>query len=254
MIKKILITLLVFIMSCSTSTVPGKYIQWMGENEIANNYVSKGMFHWYNVEWEKSYSFFTGALEEDSTLFAPHVVLAWLSDGETKKMHTEKANQLVKGKNENSQLFVSILELSGSENAIKRNELWLKMHEIEPDGGFIHYMYAWTIQDRQERINEFEKFLQQEKDNGDNYFHILNALAYAYYNIDEKAKAKEYLDEYARVYPTGYNPQDSMGEYFYNEKDYKTAFVHYEKALDQYPMANSAINKVKELKEKLGKK
>ena len=89
-------------------------------------------------------------------------------------MHTEKANQLVKGKNENSKLFVSILELSGSENAIKRNERWSKMHEIEPDGGFIHYMYAWTIQDRQERINEFEKFLQQEKDDGDNYFHILS--------------------------------------------------------------------------------
>ena len=75
-----------------------------------------------------------------------------------------------------------------------------------------------------------------------------------YKNNNNTALTKEYLDEYARVYPTGYNPQDSMGEYFYNEKDYKTAFVHYEKALDQYPMANSAINKVKELKEKLGKK
>ena len=88
------------------------YIEWMGENETANNYVGKGIFHWHNVEWEKSYTYFTGALEEDPTLFAPHVVLAWLSDGETKAIHVKKAKELVKGKNENSQLFVSLLELS----------------------------------------------------------------------------------------------------------------------------------------------
>jgi Tfp pilus assembly protein PilF len=252
--KKILALLTIFIVGCSTSTPDGKYIQWMGDNEIANNYVRKGMFHWYNVEWEKAYSFFSGALEEDPTLFAPHVVLSWLSDGEAKKIHKEKAKQLVKGKNENSQLFVSILDLEGPDNAIKRNELWSKMHDIEPDGGFINHMYAWTIQDRKERINEFENFLQQEKEDGDTYFHILNALGYAYYNIDDKEKAKYYLDEYVRVYAEGYNSHDSLGEYFYNEKDYKSALIHYEKALQQYPFSNSANNKVKELREKLGKK
>ena len=115
-------------------------------------------------------------------------------------------------------------------------------------------MYAWTIQDRKERINEFENFLQQEKEDGDTYFHILNALGYAYYNIDDKEKAKYYLDEYVRVYAEGYNSHDSLGEYFYNEKDYKSALIHYEKALQQYPFSNSANNKVKELREKLGKK
>ena len=43
-----------------------------------------------------------------------------------------------------------------------------------------------------------------------------------------------------------------MGEYYYNEEDYETSLVHYQKALDNYPMSNSAINKVNELVEKLG--
>jgi tetratricopeptide (TPR) repeat protein len=252
--KKRIVGIIVPLMVCATLVAQENvYIEWMGENETANNYVRKGIFHWHNVEWEKSYTYFTGALEEDPTLFAPHVVLAWLSDGETKAMHVEKAKELVKGKNENSQLFVSLLELGGSENASKRHDVWTKMHEIEPDGGVIHYYYAWTTQDKQERLDEFEKFLAQKKAAGDSYFHILNALGYGYYTIGDKAKAKSYFKEYLSVYPEGYNPHDSMGEYYYNEKDYENSLIHYEKALAKFPMSNSADNKVKELKEKLGK-
>ena len=249
----IIIASLFFITACNqsnNSTSGG--IQWVGEYEIANAFVRKGIFHWYNVEWEKSYTYFTGALEQDPTLFAPHVVLAWLSPGEKETLHVDKAKELVSGKNENSQLFVSMLDLRGADNREKRHAIWKQMHESHPTGGFIHYLYANTNPDPNERIKELESLLDQKKAEDGWYYHILNLLGYAHYNNGNKEKAKSYFDEYVDVYPEGYNPHDSMGEYYYNEEDYETSLVHYQKALDNYPMSNSAINKVNELVEKLG--
>ena len=109
-----------------------------------------------------------------------------------------------------------------------------------------------TNPDPNERIKELESLLDQKKAEDGWYYHILNLLGYAHYNNGNKEKAKSYFDEYVDVYPEGYNPHDSMGEYYYNEEDYETSLVHYQKALDNYPMSNSAINKVNELVEKLG--
>ena len=104
-----------------------KYIQWFGDNEVANAMVIKGMFHFYNIEYEKAYTFFTGSLEIDSSLFASHVVLAWLTpDGDTDEMHKSKARKLVKGKNENSNLMVSLFDIdlpAGDERRAKRHEI-----------------------------------------------------------------------------------------------------------------------------------
>ena len=120
--KKIIMMIAVFLITaCNQNTnSTSKGIQWGGENEVANNYIFKGIFHWYHVEWEKAYTYFTGALEEDPTLFAPLVMLAWLSSGETREMNVNKAKELVSGKNENSQLFVSMLDMRGAENREKR--------------------------------------------------------------------------------------------------------------------------------------
>ena len=154
--KKILIMITVlFISSCNqnnNSTSEG--IQWGCGNDVANNYVRKGIFHWYNAEWAMSYTYFSGALEEDPSLFAPHVVLAWLSSGETRVMHVNKAKEIVSAKIENSKLFVSMLDLSGAENREKRHAIWKEMYERHPNGPFINYLYANSIQDPNERIED----------------------------------------------------------------------------------------------------
>ena len=51
--KKIIIMIVVFLITaCNQNTnSPSKGIQWAGENEVANNYIGKGIFHWYHVEW-----------------------------------------------------------------------------------------------------------------------------------------------------------------------------------------------------------
>ncbi|MDP7483362.1 MAG: hypothetical protein QF763_02825 [Candidatus Marinimicrobia bacterium] len=259
--KKLIPAILVvtsLIISCNNTSdsTEGKYIEWEGENEVANAMVSKGIFHFLNVEWEKAYSFFTGSLEVDSSLFASHVVLAWLTpDGEAAEMHKSKARELVKGKNENSNLMVSLFDIdlpAGEERREKRHEIWSKMHEIEPDGWFIHYYYATTKPTPKERIDELKVLLDKNKSSGASYAHILNMLGYLHYGEDEKAAATSYFDKYLEAYPEGYNPLDSMGEFYFNEKEYETALKYYENALEKFPFSVSATNKVKEINELLG--
>ena len=252
----LVVTVLTISCNNTSDSTDGKYIQWSGENEVANAMVGKGIFHFLNIEREKAYSFFAGSLEVDSTLFASHVVLAWLTpNGEADEMHKSKARELVKGKNENSNLMVSLLDINlpaGEERRTKRHEIWSKMHEIEPDGQFIHYYYAITKPTSQERIDEVEVLLDNNKDSGSWYAHILNMLGYLHYGEDEKASAKSYFDKYLEAYPEGYNPPDSMGEFYFNEKEYETALKYYENALDKYPFSVPATNKVKEINELLG--
>ena len=170
-------------------------------------------------------------------------------------MHKSKARELVKSKNENSNLMVSLFDIdlpAGEERRAKRHEIWSKMHEIEPDGRFIHYFYAITKPTSQERIDELEVLLDNNKNSGSWYAHILNMLGYLHYGEDKKASAKSYFDKYLEAYPEGYNPPDSMGEFYFNEKEYETALKYYENALDKYPFSVPATNKVKEINELLG--
>ena len=252
----LVVTVLTISCNNTSDSTDGKYIQWSGENEVANAMVGKGIFHFLNIEREKAYSFFAGSLEVDSSLFASHVVLAWLTpEGEVDEMHKSKARELVKSKNENSNLMVSLFDIdlpAGEERRAKRHEIWSKMHEIEPDGRFIHYYYAITKPTSQERIDELEVLLDNNKDSGSWYAHILNMLGYLHYGEDEKASAKSYFDKYLEAYPEGYNPPDSMGEFYFNEKEYETALKYYENALDKYPFSVPATNKVKEINELLG--
>ena len=252
----LVVTVLTISCNNTSGSTDGKYIEWFGENEVANAMVSKGIFHFLNIEWEKAYSFFAGSLEVDSSLFASHVVLAWLTpDGETDEMHKSKARKLVKGNNENSNLMVSLFDIdlpAGEERRAKRHEIWSKMHEIEPDGWFIHYYYATTKPTPNERIDELKVLLDKNKNSGASYVHILNMLGYIHYGEDEKAAAKSYFDKYLEAYPEGYNPPDSMGEFYFNEKVYETALKYYENALDKYPFSVPATNKVKEINELLG--
>ena len=255
--RKLFFTLLVisiFAVSCTqsdtASQVPeGKYIEWGSDNEIANTMVQMGLSHYLNVENEKALTYLHGALEIDSTLFGPHVLLAWMTpEGEVREMHQKKARELVKGKNENSNLLVSFFDvLPGDDLRERRHKVWSKMHEIEPDGGFIHYYYALTKPTVEERIAELEVLLENRKKSDRRYIHIINNLGYLYYAADNKSKAKSYFDQYVEEYPNGYNPQDSMGEYYFMEEDYETSLAHYQKSVDLFPGSTSGIDKIKEI-------
>ncbi len=103
--KKLFTILVVFVLytNCSTKqnnneaeTEKTLYIEWFGENEIANNMVRSGMNHFNNIEFEKSIAL-------DSTLFASHAMLTAFSlpNSEEEEHHYNMANKLVANKNVN---------------------------------------------------------------------------------------------------------------------------------------------------------
>ena len=230
-----------------------QYIQWTGEDEVANALVGMGIDHAMNIEFEKAYTFFDAAVAKDPSLFAPHVMLASLSKGEKREMHMEKAKELVEGKNEVSKMFVSLLEYGGKgeDLAAKRRATWAKMHELAHDGRFVHFRYALSLEDPKAQIAELEalaaKNMKDEKATG----HIHNILGYAYYAEGDKGKAKEHLDKYLELRPNGYNAQDSMAEFYLNEGDMENAMVYYKKAVANYPGAANAKEKIAEIKKKM---
>lgn len=271
--KKLILIISILILGCDTPTstqnnqwtfdsTDGSYIQWNGENTNANEMLHHAMKHLYNVENEKSMTFFEKVLEYDSTLFGPHVVLAGFSveGSEKQKMHIEKAKALVEDNNETSKVFVSMLDLPRGGNwplvTEGAHDLWSKMRELEPKGKLIHYYYAFTNPDPDQRIKEMELLLFEIRDqkgdsnslptNGDHSYMvppIINSLGYFYYGIDEKEKAKTHFDEYLSLYK-GYNAYDSMGEFYYNEGDMENALKYYNKAIEMYPPATSATSMI----------
>ena len=276
--KKLILIISILILGCDTTTstqnnqwtfdsTDGSYIQWNGENTNANEMLHHAMKHLYNVENEKSMTFFEKVLEYDSTLFGPHVVLAGFSveGSEKQKMHIEKAKALVEDNNETSKVFVSMLDLPRGGNwplvTEGAHDLWSKMRELEPKGKLIHYYYAFTNPDPNQRIKEMELLLSEIRDqkgdsnslptSGDHSYMvppIINSLGYFYYGIGEKEKAKAHFDEYLSLYK-GYNAYDSMGEFYYNEGDMENALKYYNKAIEMYPPATSATSMIAKINE-----
>jgi len=251
------LTFSIFFSACQNEPTR-KYIEWGSSNKLADELIKRGRFHHQNAEWHMAYSYFKAAVDLDSTNFASYVVLAWYTPtGDIKNNYIAKAKKFVEGKNETSKLFVSTLDIGGGEDAIKRwHDAWSKMHKIEPEGRFIHSYYASTKPTIQEQIDEYQILLEKLKStdtsNGKSYAHVLNSLAYSYYSLDQKESAKKYFEEYVNTYP-GSNSYDSMGEFYYYEKDYENSLKYYKKSLEHYSQSLSGNDKVKELESLLKK-
>lgn len=232
-------------------------IEWSGDDDVVNAMLWQGIDHHMNIEREKAYTFFDAAVTKDPTLFAPHVALAMLSNGDMRDYHIAEAKKLVEGKGEVSKLYVSLLDITKeTENAgdVWRST-WKKMYELAPDGAmFVNFNYARSRKEVKERIMELEKLATKlekaERNNG----HVHNLLGYTYYAEGNKEKAKAHLDKYLELRPNGYNAYDSMAEYYMNEGDMDNALTYYKKAIAHYPGATNARDKIDEIEEKMPKK
>ncbi len=230
-----------------------QYIQWTGNDTIANAMVWRGIDHLMNIEFEKAYTFFDAAVLQDPSLFAPHVVLANFSGGDKKKHHVAEAQKLVTDKNEVSKMYVSLLDIDWKDEgaADKRSATWAKMYELAYNGAFVNFNYAMTRKDAKDRMMELNKLAEKLESSNRNSGHVHNILGYMYYDEGDKAKAKAHLEKYLELRPKGYNAYDSMGEYYFNEGDMETALAYYKKARMHYPAARSANDKIKEIEEKM---
>ena len=238
----------------------GDYIQWSGDNTLANEMIFFGINHNYNFERAKALTFFETALKYDPSLFGPHVMIASLvfPDSEKQKYHVKKAKELVLDNNETSKLFVSLLDLEKKPGwpfyTDEANKIWSEMRDIEPKGKFIHFYYAFSLTELEEQISAFEELKDELIKNNLQLSMvpaIKNVLAYLYYDNGKKDKSKLLFDDYIKNYPEGYNPYDSMGEYFMKEGDLEESLKYYQKAVQNFPYGNGAIQSIREIREKL---
>ncbi|NNE01655.1 MAG: tetratricopeptide repeat protein [Eudoraea sp.] len=250
---KVFLTVLLIPVVLLSQQTEARGIEWSGDDDIANAMVWLGLNHLMNIEREKAYTFFDAAVTKDPTLFAPHVALAMLSNGDMRAHHKAEAKKLVEGKMEVSKLYVSLLDITkDTENPgdVWRST-WKKMYELAPDGSlFVNFNYARSRKDVKERIMELEKLAAKIEKSGGNNGHVHNLLGYTYYAEGDKVKAKAHLDKYMELRPNGYNSYDSMAEYYMNEGDMDNALAYYNKALNHYPGAISARNKIEEIEAK----
>ena len=236
---------------------PGKYIEWLGNDDMANEFAMIGIRHFLNAEQEKAYAFFETAIYYDPDMFAPHVCLAEMSlDGsEKQKYHISQAKKNVLDNNETSKLFVSILEQNpdgywGYFDSSKAHELWKKMHELEPRGNFIKQFYVSTMKDNEKSIATINTFIDEAKKNNQPYENLLNLLGYKLMaNGDMDGAEKVFLD-YIKAYPQGYNAYDSMGEFYLKNEMSELAKDMYMKAIEKYRFSNNALNVLDKMNKK----
>jgi tetratricopeptide (TPR) repeat protein len=224
-------------------------IEWRGENEIANYLSIAGIGYWMNIEREKAYTIFEEAVKLDSSLFACHTALAFLSRGEKSDYHTAMAKKYVVGENEVSNLFVSFLDIPrDSTGNDARRDTWAKMHELS-NGPFIHMRYATSRDERPETLEELANLESFLDDLGMTTAHIYNIRGYMLNLEGDLEGGTEAIEKYLEMRPNGYNALDSRAEFYLLAGDTATAVEYYKKTVEQYPFAVSARNTLRDLQD-----
>ena len=230
-------------------------IRWTGENPTANYLAINGINHYENIEFASAFTLWNHAVKADSSLFAPHTMLALMSRGEKSDYHKQMAKKFVVNENETSKLFVSLLDIPrDSTGRDAWRSTWAKMHELS-NGPFIHYMYARSLDIRTDTaavVAEFDKLIAFTEENKMKQtaaaaYNMKGYMLQRIGNLDEGTKA---IENSMKLYPDGYNPIDSRAEFYLFAGDTTNAIAWYKKVLERYPYSQSAQNALKELEPK----
>jgi Tfp pilus assembly protein PilF len=213
-----------------------KTMTWTTKSDAAKTLASEGADYFMNIEFPQAYEKFKKALELDPDFTVALVFMANLTEGAVKKDYAQKAVESSANKTEGEKLFASIVKEGNSREA--NRDAWEKLHAMFPDGGMIGDFYVVTRATPEERFAAAQDYIAKFPKNACMY----NTIAY-YYMLDKKdmAKAKECFEKYIELYPDGYNPYDSMGEYYITAGDVANAKKYYTMAVEKYPFSNSSV-------------
>ena len=216
-------------------------LTWTTKSKQARELAKQGFVHLANLENELAYQDFGGALAKDPNFTVVQILMANLSTGDAKKLYSEKAKGSVANKSEGEKILVTLLDAKSPK---ERHEIWTNLHNKFPDDAMSFYFYALTMPDSIQVFNATMEYLQKYPSSPE----AINNLAYMYLN-DKKdtATAKTYFEKYIEVYPAGYNPYDSMGEFYYITGDMANSKIYYTKSLEHYPFCYSSRQKMEEL-------
>jgi tetratricopeptide (TPR) repeat protein len=225
-----------------------KTMTWTTKSKDADELAKKGADYFMNIEHPQAYDCFIKALKLDPNFTIPLVFMSIMTTGETRKAYAEKAQQSAANKTEGEKLFASLADAKSTEES--RRATWAKLHEMFPDGSMIGTGYVNSRATPDEQIAAAQEYLKKFPDKP--WMH--NTLGYLYLNEKkDNDMARQHFEKYIELYPEGYNPYDSMGEFYMLTGDPANAEKYYTKSLEKYPFANSsivALEKIKEEKKK----
>lgn len=219
-----------------------KTMTWTTKSDEAKKLASEGADYFMNIEFPQAYEKFKQALKLDPDFTVALVFMTNLTRGDVKKEYAQRAIKSAETKTEGEKLFASMVKEGATPEA--NRDVWEKLHNMFPDGGMIGNFYVVTRATPEERFKAAQDYIAKFPKNACMY----NTLAY-YYMLDKKdmAKAKECFEKYIELYPGGYNPYDSMGEYYLTAGDTENSKKYYTMAVEKYPFSTSSVEALQKI-------
>lgn len=244
--RKILPTipvLILLLLIAFTSLGQRKSMPWTTNSEKARELALKGNEHFKNIEFALAYQYYKGAVELDQDFTNALVMLANLTTDESKKMYTGKALKSVTNKSEGEKLFASTIAPGNTPDGNRKT--WSELHKMFPDGTLIGMLYVFSLQTPAEQFPVVESFIKKNPKDAAFY----NLMGYIHLSHQkDTALAKTYFEKYIELYPDGYNPYDSMAEFYFITGDLANSEKYYKLTQEKYPFSINASDKLKDLK------
>lgn len=225
-----------------------KTMTWTTKSEAAKKLAEEAVQNYMNIERPQAYEKLKKVLELDPNFTVALVFMSTLTEGDVRKEYANRALKSAETKTEGEKLFASIVKEDMTPEA--RRDTWEKLHNMFPDGAMINNFYVVTRATPEERFKAAQDYIERFPDKAWMY----NTIAY-YYMLDKKDmdKAKECFEKYIALYPKGYNPYDSMGEYYMTAGDMDKAKKYYTMAVEKYPFSNSSVEALQKINDQAKK-
>jgi len=226
----------------SLKDTKSKTMTWTTRSAEAKTLAANGVKHFRNIEMEQAYHDLSAALKLDPGFTVALVFMANLTRGEIRKSYVARAIKSTANKTAGEKLFASTLDEKNTQET--NRDIWAKLYSMYPDGAMIANYYVVTRATPEERFAAAKEYIQKFPKEPAMY----NVIAY-YYLQDKKDndKAKESFEKYLSLYPDGYNPYDSMGEFYVTTGDAVNGEKYYRLALEKYPFATSSLNALQKI-------
>jgi Tfp pilus assembly protein PilF len=225
-----------------TASAQKKQMTWTTKSDQIRDVALKGADYMMNIEFPQAYETFLEAVKLDPDFTVALVFLSNLTVGDTRKNFAERAIRSATNKTEGEKILVTLLDEKSTPET--RRDIWASLHQMFPDGAMIENYYVISRATPKERIDAAEIFIKKYPTKGAMH----NLLGYFYMDdMKDNTTAKMHFEKYIELYPAGYNPYDSMGEFYFNTGDMVNAEKNYKMALEKYPFNTSSLQKMDEI-------
>ncbi|MDB5200496.1 MAG: tetratricopeptide repeat protein [Chitinophagaceae bacterium] len=249
--RKIIVSILsmlfltaIAIPSFSQKKSEAKTMTWTSSSKEAKELAQTGAGRLMNAEFALAYQDFLAAVKLDPDFTVALTFLSNLTTGATQKSYAQRALKSSANKTEGEKLFASIADEKNTRES--RREIWSKLHTMFPDGSMIGHFYVVTRATPDEQFAAAQDYIKKFP----NAAAMYNNLAYYYLNEKkDNVKAKENFEKYISLYPEGYNPYDSMGEFYLLTGDMENSKKYYSLSLEKYPFNESSITALQKMED-----